>query len=112
MKEATKFLLFINPPARYEEEERLRLLREGFDDIEIDVFFGASSSEEDGEEQGTFSPERIQAYLSGGAASPFCKGAPRPRWSPALSSTSGDPAVGPSNWPTALEKIYTSCFPF
>ena len=32
----------------------------GFDDVEIEFFFGASSEEEDGEAQGTFTPERIQ----------------------------------------------------
>ena len=32
----------------------------GFDDVEIDFFFGACSEDEDGVPQGTFSPERIQ----------------------------------------------------
>ncbi|XP_063914213.1 uncharacterized protein LOC135130704 [Zophobas morio] len=43
------------------QEERLWLLRqEGFDEVEIEFFFGASSEDEDGEAQGTFTPERIQ----------------------------------------------------
>ncbi|KAJ3665507.1 hypothetical protein Zmor_000999 [Zophobas morio] len=65
----------INPPAGYEEEERLRLLREdGFDEVEIGVFFGASSDEEDGEEQGTFTPERIQELYRAARRLHFARG--------------------------------------
>ena len=46
----------------------------GFDEVEIGVFFGSSSSEEDGEEQGTFTPERIQELYRAARRLHFARG--------------------------------------